>query len=78
VNCYALAPNNGFQVIDVGPNWPGGVIWGYPGGSANPTDGNNAKPQADLVEMTIGTADGEDYYEISTVVRPSPFQPDCE
>ncbi|CAM6051300.1 unnamed protein product [Sphagnum compactum] len=66
VNCYALAPYNGFQVIDVGPNWPGGVIWGYPGGSANPTDGNNAKPQADLAEITIG-AGGEDYYDISNV-----------
>ncbi len=72
MNCYALAPHNGFQVIDVGRNWPGGVIWGYPGGSANPTDGNNAKPQADLAEITIG-AGGQDFYDISIVVRPSSF-----
>jgi len=53
------------------------VIWGYPGGGANPTQGNNAKPQADLAELTIG-AGGQDYYDISNVVRPSSFQPDFE
>jgi len=72
VNCYALAPHNGFQAIDVGPNWPGGLIWGYLGGSANPTDGNKAKPQADLAEFTIG-AGGQDSYDISNVVIPSSF-----
>jgi hypothetical protein len=56
----------------VGPNWPGGLIWGYLGGSANPTDGNKAKPQADLAEFTIG-AGGQDSYDISNVVIPSSF-----
>jgi hypothetical protein len=72
VNCYALAPHNGAQAIDVGSNWPAGLIWGYPGGSANPNDGNRAKPQADLAEFTIG-ARGQDSYDISAVVRPSSF-----
>jgi hypothetical protein len=72
-----FCPYNGFQVIDEGRNWPGGVIWGYPGGSANPTVGNKAKPQADLAEFTIGAV-GEDYYDLSNVVRPSSFQPDFE
>jgi hypothetical protein len=62
-------------VIDVGSNCTGCVIWGYPGGSANPTDGNNATPQATLAEFTIG-AGGEDYYDISIVVCPSSLQPD--
>jgi len=66
VNCYALAPRNGNQAIDVGSNWPGGLIWGYPGGSASPADGNSAKPQADLAEFTIG-AGGQDSYDISNV-----------
>jgi hypothetical protein len=43
-----------------------GLIWGYPGGSANPNDGNRAKPQADLAEFTIG-ARGQDSYDISAV-----------
>ncbi len=64
-------------MIDVGPNWPGGVVWGYPRGSANPTGGNMAKPQADLAEFTIGAV-GEDYYDLSNVIRPSSIQPDFE
>jgi len=64
-------------VTDVGPNWPGGVVRGYPEGSANPTVGNMAKPQADLAEFTIGAV-GEDYYDLSNVVRPSSIQPDFE
>jgi hypothetical protein len=64
-------------VIDVGPNWPSGVIWGYPGGSANPTDGTNAKPQADVAEFTI-VPGGQDSYDISAVVIPSSFYPDFE
>jgi hypothetical protein len=75
VNCYALAPDKGFQVIDVVSNCTSCVIWGYPGGSANPTDGNNAKLQANLAEFTI-CAGGENYYGISIVVCPSSLQPD--
>ncbi|XP_024400323.1 pathogenesis-related protein R minor form [Physcomitrium patens] len=66
VNCYALGGRGGRQQINVGGNWPAGVIWGFPGGSANPNEGNNAKPQANLAEFTIG-AGGMDYYDISNV-----------
>lgn len=68
MNCYALGGRGGRQQINVGGNWPAGVIWGFPGGSANPNEGNNAKPQANLAEFTIG-AGGMDYYDISNVVR---------
>jgi hypothetical protein len=46
------------------------VIWGYPGSSADPVDGNNAKPQADLAEFTTNV-NNQDSYDISTVVCPS-------
>jgi hypothetical protein len=55
----------------VGTSWPGGVIWGYPGGSADPTDCNKAKPQADLAEFTINGFSNQDSYDISIVVCPS-------
>lgn len=67
VNCYVLNGRGGRQQIDVGGNWPAGVIWGFPGNSGNPGIANNAKPQANLAEMTIG-ANGQDYYDISNVV----------
>jgi hypothetical protein len=63
---YALG-SGASQLIDVGTSWPGGVIWGYPGGSADPTDCNNAKPQADLAEFTINGSSNQDFYDISTV-----------
>jgi hypothetical protein len=44
-----------------------GLIWGYPGGSADPTDRNNAKPQAALAGFTIGLNDW-DYHYISNAV----------
>jgi hypothetical protein len=47
------------------------VIWGYPGSSADPGDGNNAKPQADLAEFTINGFSNQDSYDISNVVCPS-------
>ncbi|KAJ7569733.1 hypothetical protein O6H91_01G090900 [Diphasiastrum complanatum] len=64
--CYVLGGGSGSQLIDVGSNWPGGIVWGFPGSSGNPVDGNNAKPQANLAEFTIG-ASGQDYYDISVV-----------
>jgi hypothetical protein len=66
VNCYVLNGRGGRQQIDVGGNWPAGVIWGFPGNSGNPGIANNAKPQANLAELTIG-ANGQDYYDISNV-----------
>lgn len=68
VNCYVLNGRGGRQQINVGGNWPAGVVWGFPGNSGNPSTGNNAKPQANLAELTIG-AGGQDYYDISNVVR---------
>jgi hypothetical protein len=67
VNCYVLNGRGGRQQINVGGNWPAGVIWGFPGNSGNPGVANNAKPQANLAELTIG-ASGQDYYDISNVV----------
>lgn len=66
VTCYALEHGNGRHSIDVGASWPGGVIWGYPGNKADPVDGNEAKPQADLAEFTIGSGN-LDFYDISNV-----------
>jgi hypothetical protein len=68
VTCYALAAGTGSQLIDVGTTWLGGLIWGYPGSSANPIDGNNAKPQADLAEFTINGFSNTDSYDLSNVV----------
>jgi hypothetical protein len=68
VSSYLLG-SGASQLIDVGTNWPGGVIWGYPGSSADPTDCNNAKPQADVAEFTINS--DQDFYDISIVVCPS-------
>ncbi|CAK9216038.1 unnamed protein product [Sphagnum troendelagicum] len=66
--CYALAAGTGSQLIDVGTTWLGGLIWGYPGSSASPIDGNNAKPQADLAEITINGFSNTDSYDLSNVV----------
>ncbi|KAH8958452.1 hypothetical protein BDL97_06G025100 [Sphagnum fallax] len=63
---YALG-SGASQLIDVGTSWPGGLIWGYPGGSADPADCNTAKPQADLAEFTINSPNSQDYYDISNV-----------
>lgn len=65
VNCYVLNSRGGRKQIDVGSNWPAGVVWGFPG-SGNPSTGNNAKPQANLAEITVG-AGGQDFYDISNV-----------
>lgn len=64
-----LSASGGSHSLDVGSTWTGGVIWAYPAkeGSGT-TTGNNAKPQANLAEFTIN-ASGEDYYDISNVVR---------
>ncbi|CAK9223174.1 unnamed protein product [Sphagnum jensenii] len=65
ITSYALG-SGASQLIDVGTTWLGGVIWGYPGGSADPTDCNTAKPQADLAEFTTGD-NNQDSYDISIV-----------
>jgi len=67
VNCYVLNANSGFQQINVGGNWPAGVVWGFPGSSGSPATGNNAKPQANLAEFTVGGPNGQDSYDISNV-----------
>ena len=67
VNCYVLNGRDGRQQINVGGNWPAGLVWGFPG-SGDPSTGNNAKPQANLAEITVG-AGGQDFYDISNVVR---------
>jgi hypothetical protein len=43
------------------------VIWGYPGPTADPTNGTNAKPQADLAEITINGFNNTDSYDLSNV-----------
>jgi hypothetical protein len=65
ITAYAL-DSGASQPFDVGTTWPGGIVWGYPGGSADSADCNTAKPQADLAEFTIGSGN-EDFYDISTV-----------
>ncbi len=65
-NCYALDATSESKVINVTSRL-NGLILGYSGGSADPTDGNNAKPQADLAEFTIGLNDW-DYHYISNAV----------
>ncbi|CAK9235781.1 unnamed protein product [Sphagnum troendelagicum] len=66
ITSYALG-SGASQLIDVGTSWLGGVIWGYPGGSADPTDCNKAKPQADIAEFTINGFSNQDAYDISIV-----------
>lgn len=66
ITSYALG-SGASQLIDVGTTWLGGIVWGYPGGSADPTDCNNAKPQADLAEFTINGSGNQDSYDISNV-----------
>jgi hypothetical protein len=66
ITSYALG-SGASKLIDVGTSWPGGLIWGYPGGSADPTDCNTAKPQADLAEFTINGFSNQDSYDISNV-----------
>ncbi len=68
VTCYPLAAGTGSQLIDVGTTWLGGVIWGYPGPTADPTNGTNAKPQADLAEITINGFNNTNSYDLSNVV----------
>lgn len=65
VTCFALQ-NGGANPVDVGAVWVGGVIWGLPGDNIDPTNGNLAKPQANLAEFTIGT-NGQDSYDLSNV-----------
>lgn len=67
VNCYVLNGGGGRQQINVGGNWPGGVVWGFPGNSGSPATGNSAKPQANLAEFTVGGFAGQDFYDISNV-----------
>ncbi|CAM6047960.1 unnamed protein product [Sphagnum compactum] len=67
ITSYALG-SGASQLIDVGTTWTGGVIWGYPGGSADATDCNNAKPQADLAEFNTNSGfNNLDFYDISVV-----------
>lgn len=63
VTCYALQ-NGGSHLLDVGSVWEGGLIWGYPG--TDTSQGNLAKPQANLAEFTIGL-NGQDFYDLSNV-----------
>jgi len=65
VACFVLN-NGGSNTLDVGAVWTGGLIWGYPGDSNDPVIGNNAKPQANLAEFTIGSGD-QDFYDLSNV-----------
>lgn len=67
VTCSAL-PNGGSKLLDVGSVWVGGLIWGFPSDSADPNQGNLAKPQANVAEFTIGQ-NGQDSYDLSNVVR---------
>ncbi|KAJ7569728.1 hypothetical protein O6H91_01G090500 [Diphasiastrum complanatum] len=34
--CYVLGGGSGSQLIDVGSNWPGGIVWGFPGTAGIP------------------------------------------
>jgi len=65
VECYVLQ-NGGSHLLDVGTVWTGGLIWGHPGDNPDTTVGNNAKPQANLAEFTIGS-NGQDSYDLSNV-----------
>jgi hypothetical protein len=47
---------------------------GISGNKADPVDGNEAKPQADLAEFTIGSGN-LDFYDISNVVCPFELLP---
>jgi hypothetical protein len=66
VTCYALQ-NGGQRGRNVGTTWTGGLVWGFPSGSGDPNQGNAAKPQANLAEITIN-AGGQDFYDLSNVV----------
>ena len=66
-NVYVLNGGGGSQLLDVGPTWSAGAIWGVPG-SVDAATGVQARPQADLAEFTIGGSNGEDTYDISNVV----------
>jgi hypothetical protein len=65
-NVYVLNGGGGSQLLDVGPTWSAGAIWGFPG-SGDAATGVQARPQADLAEFTIGGSNGEDTYDISNV-----------
>lgn len=64
VACFVLN-NGGSNLLDVGATWTGGLIWGFPGDSGDPGQGNLAKPQANLAEFTIGG--DQDFYDLSNV-----------
>ncbi len=66
-NSYALDATSESKVINVTSGF-NGLIWGYPGGGADPTDGNNAKPQADLAGFTIRLKDWNYHYISNAVV----------
>jgi len=66
IECYVL--NNGdSHLINVGTAWTGGLVWGFPENNPDTTVGNNAKPEADLAEFTIGASNGQDSYDLSNV-----------
>ena len=69
VTCYVLNAGGAIKTIDVPAKWEAGVIWGFNGNSGSVSLGIAAKPQANLAEITVGAADGNDYYDISNVVR---------
>ena len=48
-------PPTSTKQIDVGSYWEAGLIWGFNGNSGSPADGTNAKPQANLAEIIIGS-----------------------
>lgn len=66
VTCYALQ-NGGQRGRNVGTTWTGGLVRGLLSGSGDPDQGNAAKPQANLAEITIN-ASGQDLYDLSNVV----------
>ena len=65
INCYVLG-NGASRLRDVGSNWPGGLFWGFPDSSGSTALGNQAKPQANLVEVTVTSP--QDSYDLSNVV----------
>ncbi|KAG0608267.1 hypothetical protein M758_8G092700 [Ceratodon purpureus] len=67
VTCYVLNAGGAIKTIDVPAKWEAGVIWGFNGNSGSVSLGIAAKPQANLAEITVGAADGNDYYDISNV-----------
>jgi hypothetical protein len=74
-DCFVLNGGGATRTITRGSlteKWEAGLIWAFNGNSGSPTLGNQAKPQANLAEITIGgftAGDGskQDSYDISNV-----------